>query len=60
MMAARAGAKQVTTCEESRSSPSGRGDYCGLNGLTDRISVVNKRSSQLTTGAGSPNAPKCW
>jgi len=52
MMAARAGAKQVTTCEEVALIAERARDIVALNGLTDRISVVNKRSSQLTTGIG--------
>ena len=52
MMAARAGAKQVTTCEEVPLIAERARDIVALNGLSDRISVVNKRSTQMATGAG--------
>ena len=52
MMAARAGAKQVTTCEEVPLIAERARDIVALNGLSDRVTVLNKRSSQLTTGVG--------
>ena len=52
MMAARAGARQVTTCEEVPIIAERAREIVALNGLSDRVTVVNKRSTHIATGAG--------
>ncbi|HMI94865.1 MAG TPA: tetratricopeptide repeat protein [Micropepsaceae bacterium] len=52
MMAARAGAKQVTTCEAVKLIAERAREIIALNGLSDRITVVDRRSSELVTGVG--------
>jgi len=52
MMAARAGAKQVTTCEAVKLIAERAREIIALNGLSDRIIVVDRRSSELVTGVG--------
>lgn len=50
MMAARAGAGEVVTCEANPAVAAAVADVIAKNGLTDRIRVVAKRSSDLTVG----------
>jgi Tfp pilus assembly protein PilF len=52
MMAARAGAARVITCESVRLIAEHARDIIALNGLTSRISVIDKRSTQLAIGIG--------
>jgi type II protein arginine methyltransferase len=52
MMAARAGAKSVTTCESVSLIAERAREIVALNGLADRIVVVDKRSTDLAVGAG--------
>ncbi len=47
MMAARAGAASVTTCEATREIAERAREIIALNGLADRISVVAKHSTDL-------------
>ncbi len=52
MMAARAGATHVTTCEAVKLIAERAREIIALNGLSDRITVVDRRSSELVTGVG--------
>ena len=52
MMAARAGAAQVTTCEAVKLIAERAREIIALNGLSDRITVVDRRSTELATGVG--------
>ena len=47
MMAARAGAQQVTTCEMVSAIAEAARDIVALNGYADRVCVVAKKSSDL-------------
>jgi|GEM_PF-238055 len=50
MMAARAGAKHVTTCEKVKPVADMARQIVARNGFADRISVINKMSSELEIG----------
>ena len=50
MMAARAGAKRVTTCEMSQPLAAVARKVIARNGLTEKIQVVSKKSTQLKIG----------
>ena len=50
MMAARAGAKSVTTCEATEVIAERACDIIALNGLADRINVIAKHSTALSAG----------
>jgi len=52
MMAARAGAKAVVTCESVGPIAERARDIIAANGLSDRITVVTKRSTELALGIG--------
>lgn len=52
MMAARAGAASVTTCEAVPLIASRARDIVAANGLSGQIDVINKRSTDLALGAG--------
>jgi len=52
MMAARAGAKSVVTCEAVPLIAARAREIIAANGLSDRITVVDRRSTELATGAG--------
>jgi len=52
MMAARAGAKQVVTCEVNPILARVAKETVANNGYADRVSVVPKLSTQLTVGEG--------
>ncbi len=52
MMAARAGAKQVVTCEVNPILARVATETVANNGYADRITVVPRLSTQLTVGAG--------
>jgi Tfp pilus assembly protein PilF len=52
MMAARAGAKCVTTCEAVVPIAEWAGEIIAHNGLADRIAVIARRSTDLTVGVG--------
>lgn len=51
MMAARAGARRVTTCEQVEAIAETAAEIVRRNGFADRVTVVPKRSTQLTVGA---------
>jgi type II protein arginine methyltransferase len=52
MMAARAGAASVTTCEAVPLIAERAREIIALNGLADRITVVPRRSTELALGVG--------
>ncbi len=52
MIAARAGAKSVITCEAVPMIASRAQDIIAANGLSDRITVVGRRSTELAVGVG--------
>ncbi len=52
MMAAKAGAKSVTTCEANAVIAECASAIIAMNGLTDRIKVIAKHSTTLTAGPG--------
>jgi type II protein arginine methyltransferase len=54
MMAARAGAKSVTSCEANEVIAERACDIIALNGLADRIKVIAKHSSALSAGGEFP------
>lgn len=54
MMAARAGARHVVTCEMTAPVAAKARQIIARNGLQDRITVHNKRSQQLVVGADLP------
>ncbi len=54
MMAARAGAGKVVTCEVLPVMADMARDIIAANGYGDRISVINKKSTQLVVGADLP------
>ncbi len=54
MMAARAGAKQVITCELIKPIADIAQEIIQLNGLADKISVINKKSFNLSIGVDLP------
>lgn len=54
MMAARAGARHVVTCEGSETISRKAGEIVRRNGLADKITVVNKRSTALEIGRDLP------
>ncbi|MBP2297812.1 tetratricopeptide repeat protein [Azospirillum picis] len=54
LMAARAGAAHVYTCELSRPLAELARGIISDNGLADRITVINKRSSELRVGTDLP------
>lgn len=54
MMAARAGAAHVTTCEVSTPIANAAKEIIEANGYADRITVINKMSTQLVVGADLP------
>ncbi len=53
MMAARAGARSVTTCETERPIAQAAVEIIRANGYADQITVHNKPSTQLTLGEGA-------
>ena len=55
MMAARAGARQVVTCEMTGPVAAKARQIIARNGLQDRITVFNKPSHALTVGADLPD-----
>jgi predicted nicotinamide N-methyase len=54
MMAARAGAKWVVSCEAVPWIAAKAREVVAANGLTDRIKLIAKRSTELRTGADLP------
>lgn len=54
MMAARAGASSVTSCEMVSAVAERARDIIALNGLSDDITVIDKPSSELAVGRGLP------
>lgn len=54
MMAARAGAKNITTCEEVPAIANLATRIIAKNGYTDRISLQKKKSTALTLGVDLP------
>lgn len=54
MMAARAGAKLVTTCEQAAVIAETAAEIVRRNGLADRVKVIPKRSTQLAVGVDLP------
>ena len=52
MMAARAGAKSVTTCEAVAPIAEQAVKIIARNGLSDRVSVIARRSTELAVGTG--------
>ena len=54
MMAARAGAKLVTTCEQVETIAEAAADIVRRNGFDGRIKVIPKRSTQLVVGVDLP------
>jgi type II protein arginine methyltransferase len=54
MMAARAGARLVTTCEQVEAIAATAADIVRRNGYGERIKVVPKRSTQLAVGVDLP------
>ncbi|MEI9803390.1 MAG: 50S ribosomal protein L11 methyltransferase [Pseudolabrys sp.] len=50
LMAARAGAAKVVTCEKDRSPPRWRASSSSRNGYADRIDVIAKSSRELDVG----------
>ena len=54
MMAARAGAAHVTTCEVVPVLAERAREIVAANGFADRITVVNKRSNELVVGEDLP------
>jgi type II protein arginine methyltransferase len=54
MMAARAGARRVTTCEQVEAIAETAAEIVRRNGYGERVTVVPKRSTQLTVGADLP------
>jgi predicted RNA methylase/Flp pilus assembly protein TadD len=54
MMAARAGARHVVTCEMTTPVAAKARQIVARNGVQDRITVHNKRSQQLVVGADLP------
>jgi protein arginine N-methyltransferase 7 len=55
MMAARAGARRVTTCEQVEAIADTAAEIVRRNGLGERVTVVPKRSTQLTLGVDLPD-----
>jgi SAM-dependent methyltransferase len=55
MMAARAGAQQVTTCEKVKPIANMARQIVALNGFTDTVKVVNKISTDLKIGVDLPD-----
>jgi type II protein arginine methyltransferase len=54
MLAARAGAAQVVTCEQAPPIAAAARDIVAANGYADRITVVGARSTRLRVGAELP------
>src|SRR5262249_20186498 len=54
MMAARAGARLVSTCESVESIAETAAEIVRLNGFGGRVNVIPKRSTQLALGGGLP------
>lgn len=54
MMAARAGAHSVISCEMVGAIAERARDIIALNGLSDRITVIDKTSTDLSVGRGLP------
>ena len=52
MMAARAGAKSVISCEAVPLIAGRAQEIIAANGFSDRITVINKRSTELAVGVG--------
>jgi len=50
MMAARAGASEVTSCEAHRAVADAANEIVRLNGYSDRVKIVAKHSRELTLG----------
>jgi type II protein arginine methyltransferase len=51
MMAARAGARSVTTCEAAPWIAAKAGEVIAANGLSERIKLITRRSTELRIGA---------
>src|SRR5262249_27444265 len=54
MMAARAGARLVSTCEQVEAIAETAADIVQRNGFGDRVKVIAKRSTQLAVGVDLP------
>jgi tetratricopeptide (TPR) repeat protein len=54
MMAARAGARRVTTCEQVEAIAETAAEIVRRNGYGERVTVVAKRSTRLTVGVDLP------
>jgi predicted RNA methylase len=54
MMAARAGARRVSTCEQVEAIAETAAEIVRRNGFADRVTVIPKRSTQLTVGVDLP------
>jgi hypothetical protein len=54
MMAARAGARRVTTCEQVEAIAETAAEIVRRNGFGDRVTVVPKRSTRLVVGVDLP------
>jgi hypothetical protein len=54
MMAARAGARWVATCEQAPWIAAKAGEVIAANGLSDRIKLIAKRSTDLRIGVDLP------
>ena len=54
MMAARAGARHVYACEADANLADLAGEIVARNGLSDRVTVINKRSTDLVLGSDLP------
>jgi Flp pilus assembly protein TadD len=54
MMAARAGARLVSTCEQVESIAETAAEIVKRNGFGERVTVIPKRSTQLAVGADLP------
>jgi hypothetical protein len=54
MMAARAGARLVSTCEQVESIAETAAEIVKRNGFGDRVTVIPKRSTQLAVGVDLP------
>jgi protein arginine N-methyltransferase 7 len=55
MMAARAGARWVATCEQAPWIAAKAGEVIAANGLSDRIKLIPKRSTDLRIGLDLPD-----
>jgi hypothetical protein len=55
MMAARAGARWVATCEQAPWIAAKAGEVIAANGLSDRIKLIPKRSTDLRIGVDLPD-----